>query len=114
MSLYVVCCLTKYGGGGGGGTPLPMLVWGTYSSAISLMQLNQVCYTTRVQKSNRLPMSVGMHRSKHVTLMQTHSLKIIGRLCHAGWTVPQHPQEAGQCPGVGGPVQPPSPVCLGR
>ena len=26
MSVYVVCCLTKYGGGRG--TPLPMLVWG--------------------------------------------------------------------------------------
>ena len=64
------------------------------------------------------PPPLSLSVSLSVSLMQTHCLKDIGRLCHAGWTIPQHPQEGsvqpGQCPGVCGPVQPPSPVCLGR
>ena len=71
-------------------------------------------YTLLDLQSNLPPPSLSLS----VSLMQTHCLKIIGRLCHAGWTVPQHPQEGsvqpGQCPGVCGQVQPPSPVCLGR
>ena len=75
-------------------------------------------YTLLDLQSNLSPPPLSLSVSLSVSLMQTHCLKDIGRLCHAGWTIPQHPQEGsvqpGQCPGVCGPVQPPSPVCLGR